>query len=700
MSVYKPIDSTGRQHAIANRVSHHWEWADETARNAEVIYGNEVGMTGIQLDDGSLWYLSDETPTWIRLSGGFDVLSGSLTNTYIPKATGEHSLADSLIQDDGTEITINSDLKFDEWRLIAPNTTDGSDSEGLSLCGGGDWFESRGAYIDLYGNEAGGDVDIYCGLSGGSVSINIGGNTVSESLEINNSDGLSLVYVPASSSASDFIELFSLLISGRSTGEIGIDLNGANLALNDGYISNDGDDEGISIDDTGKVAIGHNNPDVLLHVETEDATTSTIIDVARFSRFTSGTSGGGCGVGIALETESVYGNSQFFRVTAENVTDGSNDQGQWVSMGYGAGQRIEIYNASGLATSLLRLYSNNIRFGKNTGEDTVVTFDGDTHDGVITWREDEDYFMFSDDILMLDGEKIYFRNSETSINSTSFGTILIHATNHLVVDNSVVIGTGASGIDYALSFDGETHDGVIYWKEDEDYFLFDDDILLPDNEKAYFGTGSDADIYYDGTDFWTHTDLVAPSDWNIDCGTDKTIELQETVWEDVQFPISDGRTSAANYPDWDALTTNTKEYAFDVDDYIDLSSNELIHKWKEGTTGNFHLHLSIPTANSSGSSEYAKWTAYIAYVNSSDIWTETSLTAEQEIPDGSSALQNFYLDLGDVSFAGLLIGTQVKVRLKRIAATGGTEYSSSVFAHQVGCHIECNTLGSRTEAVK
>ena len=53
--------------------------------------------------------------------------------------------------------------------------------------------------------------------------------------------------------------------------------------------------------------------------------------------------------------------------------------------------------------------------------------------------------------------------------------------------NSLVIGNGAAGVDYSLTFDGETNDGVITWKEDEDYFEFSDDILMNGTEKIQFG---------------------------------------------------------------------------------------------------------------------------------------------------------------------------------------------------------------------
>jgi hypothetical protein len=112
------------------------------------------------------------------------------------------------------------------------------------------------------------------------------------------------------------------------------------------------------------------------------------------------------------------------------------------------------------------------------------------------------------------------------------------------------------------------------------------------------------------------------------------------------------------------------------------------------------LHVALDAANATGANRYAKFTLYVSYVNSSSIWTETSLTAELTIPDGSSALEAFYLDMGNVSLSGLAIKTQLKCRIKRIAATGGTEYADEIFLNQVGCHLEEDTVGSRTETSK
>ena len=56
------------------------------------------------------------------------------------------------------------------------------------------------------------------------------------------------------------------------------------------------------------------------------------------------------------------------------------------------------------------LYGNTLTFGTNANTDIAITFNGASNDGVLTWMEDEDYFKFSDDILIDSTEKIQFRD--------------------------------------------------------------------------------------------------------------------------------------------------------------------------------------------------------------------------------------------------------------------------------------------------
>lgn len=72
-----------------------------------------------------------------------------------------------------------------------------------------------------------------------------------------------------------------------------------------------------------------------------------------------------------------------------------------------------------------KLLSNTITFGTGADTDVAVTFDGNTSDGVLTWMEDEDYFQFSDDILLTTTEKIQFGDTASFIQQSSDGVLRI-----------------------------------------------------------------------------------------------------------------------------------------------------------------------------------------------------------------------------------------------------------------------------------
>jgi len=83
---------------------------------------------------------------------------------------------------------------------------------------------------------------------------------------------------------------------------------------------------------------------------------------------------------------------------------------------------------------ITKLLGTGITIGDGTaGTDITVTFDGETNDGELKWMEDEDYFEFSDDILIASDEKIQFRDTAIFINSSADGQL------DLVADTEIQI---------------------------------------------------------------------------------------------------------------------------------------------------------------------------------------------------------------------------------------------------------------------
>lgn len=75
---------------------------------------------------------------------------------------------------------------------------------------------------------------------------------------------------------------------------------------------------------------------------------------------------------------------------------------------------------------------------------------------------------------------------------------------NVVVHRDLVVGEGAAGRDYKVTFDGETNDGILTWMEDEDYFEFADtvkiDTFLKLNPGSAPGSPVEGDVYANSTD--------------------------------------------------------------------------------------------------------------------------------------------------------------------------------------------------------
>jgi len=104
-----------------------------------------------------------------------------------------------------------------------------------------------------------------------------------------------------------------------------------------------------------------------------------------------------------------------------------------------------------------KLLGTAITIGDATaGTDIAVTFDGETADGVLTWMEDEDYFKFSDDILMNSTERLNFGDTGTYIYQSVDGQLDIVADTELQIVATNVDINGAVDISGALTLAGTT----------------------------------------------------------------------------------------------------------------------------------------------------------------------------------------------------------------------------------------------------
>jgi len=217
---------------------------------------------------------------------------------------------------------------------------------------------------------------------------------------------------------------------------------------------------------------------------------------------------------------------------------------------------------------LSTLYSNTISMGTGADTDIAVTFNANSNDGVLTWMEDEDYFKFSDDVLINSTEKLYFYDTGIYLYSSTNGqldvvadgtiqvtapTVNIEASTAATIESdSITLGENGN-TDVVLTFNASSNDGVLTWMEDEDYFKFSDEVLIDSTEKLHF---RDTAIYlYSSAD--GQLDLVADTEIQIAA---TTIDMNGAV--DVSGTLSfgslsDGSVTITDIADEDNMSSNS-----------------------------------------------------------------------------------------------------------------------------------------------
>jgi len=102
-----------------------------------------------------------------------------------------------------------------------------------------------------------------------------------------------------------------------------------------------------------------------------------------------------------------------------------------------------------------KLLGTAITIGNATaGTDITVTFDGESNDGVLAWMEDEDYFKFSDDILLNSTERLNFGDTGTYIFQSTDGQLDIVADTELQIAAATVDINGNVDISGTLTVAG------------------------------------------------------------------------------------------------------------------------------------------------------------------------------------------------------------------------------------------------------
>ena len=170
---------------------------------------------------------------------------------------------------------------------------------------------------------------------------------------------------------------------------------------------------------------------------------------------------------------------------------------------------------------IANLLSNAITIGTGADTDIVLTFNGNTSDGVLTWDEDLDHFKFSDDVLINSTQKLYFFDEgDEYINASTNGQLDIVAGAEVQIVAPAIDINGAVDISSTLAVGGNltvagnatvsgttTFNGGTLTLGDSasDNVVFGADVdsnIIPDDDDTYdLGSASQQwrNIFIDGT---------------------------------------------------------------------------------------------------------------------------------------------------------------------------------------------------------
>jgi hypothetical protein len=176
-----------------------------------------------------------------------------------------------------------------------------------------------------------------------------------------------------------------------------------------------------------------------------------------------------------------------------------------------------------------KLLGNTLTFGAGTADtDITITFDGESADGVLKWMEDEDYFEFSDDILIASTEKIQFRDTAIYINSSTDGQLDLVADTEIQIAATTIDINGLVDISGNLSVGGNLDVTGTFDLSDSN-FTNAGDIQLD----SISGDGdTNTSITFSGSDVITvanaGTNQVTFNDGSISPVTDSDVDLGTT----------------------------------------------------------------------------------------------------------------------------------------------------------------------------
>lgn len=238
---------------------------------------------------------------------------------------------------------------------------------------------------------------------------------------------------------------------------------------------------------------------------------------------------------------------------------------------------------------------------------------------------------------------------------------------------------------------------------------FNADVKLPgDSRKVILGAGDDMSVYYDGTNGNIDTDLVAASDLTIDCGTDKTVVLEESVWDDLRVVPGSFDRPGLSDPTIVAYTptgsgTGSYLYQFAKNNLASFTV-QMPHTYKTGTDIYCHIHWTPGPNGAAESGNTVGWKVDYTWASINSAFGAMATLDLSDACDGTDDKHQMTPEAA-ITGTGKGISSMLICNVKR-TDTGaddtwtGTASGDLPMLLEIDFHFEIDTLGSRQISAK
>jgi len=159
------------------------------------------------------------------------------------------------------------------------------------------------------------------------------------------------------------------------------------------------------------------------------------------------------------------------------------------------------------ATSAITLESDSITFGENGNTDVALNFNASSNDGLLTWMEDEDHFLFADDVSLTYNEKFKLGSDSEYLMSNGAGQITLAGQSHidLLPGSASTLRIGADGGGKDVIIYGGASNEKVEWDASENYLKFSSASGAP---IGYIGGDSSGEFFVDVVEATTNSGKI------------------------------------------------------------------------------------------------------------------------------------------------------------------------------------------------